>query len=115
MQKEILAKAKNVKGSATKARLVANQIRGKDVNKAIQILSFSRKSSSLKILKVLKSAIANAENNFGMDISDLYISTIYVDGATMLKRIMPRAKGKADRILKRTSHIVVKVSSLSNK
>ena len=99
--------------SAQKARLVADQIRGKGVEEALELLSYSPKKAAVLIKKVLNSAIANAEHNEGVDIDELKVSTIYVDEAMTLKRISPRAKGRADRILKRSCHITVKVADNS--
>lgn len=96
--------------SAQKARLVLDQIRGLPVNKALEILVFSPKKAALLVKKVLNSAIANAENNNSLDIDALYVSTTYADEAATLKRIRPRAKGRANRILKRTCHVTVKVA-----
>lgn len=107
---EVAAKLKGARISAQKARLVANQIRGKSVNEALTILAFSPKKAAAIVKKVLESAIANAEHNEGADIDDLRVSTIFVDEGMTMKRIKPRAKGRADRILKRNSHITVKVA-----
>ncbi len=107
---EVSAKANRLRISAQKARLVADQVRGKPVADALDILNFSTKKGAVLIRKVVESAIANAENNEGADIDELKISEIYVDEALTMKRIRPRAKGRADRILKRTSHITVTVS-----
>lgn len=96
--------------SAQKARLVADQIRGKGVEEALNILAFSPKKGAVLIKKVLESAIANAEHNEGADVDELRVSTIFVDEGTTMKRIKPRAKGRADRILKRSSHITVTVT-----
>ncbi len=96
--------------SAQKARLVADQIRGKSVESALDILQFSSKKGADIIKKVLESAIANAEHNDGADVDELKISTIFVDEGMTMKRIRPRAKGRADRILKRSCHITVKVA-----
>lgn len=93
-----------------KGRLVADMVRGKKVDEAINILKFSNQRAAGIIKKVLDSAIANAENNDGADIDELKVSAIMVDQGPVLKRISPRAKGRADRILKRTSHITVRVS-----
>jgi large subunit ribosomal protein L22 len=89
---------------------VADQVRGKPVADALDLLTFSPKKASKLVKKVLQSAIANAEENNGMDIDELRVSTICVDEGMTLKRIRPRAKGRADRILKRTCHITVKVA-----
>lgn len=107
---ETLAKLKGVRLSPLKARLVADQVRGLTVEKALNVLSFSTKRAARLIKKVLESAIANAEHNHGADIDELKIAEILVDGAGAYKRMMPRAKGRGDRILKPLSHIVIKVS-----
>ena len=92
------------------ARLVADLIRGKSVDQALEILTFSNKKAAALVKKVLESAIANAEHNEGADIDDLNVAKIFVDEGPTMKRIMPRAKGRADRILKRSSHITVVVA-----
>ncbi|ARU27576.1 50S ribosomal protein L22 [Cellvibrio sp. ARAG 10.3] len=107
---EVSAKLSGARLSAQKARLVADQIRGKGVEDALDILAFSTKKGAAIIKKVLESAIANAEHNEGADVDELKVSTIYVGEGTSLKRIKPRAKGRADRIVKRTCHITVKVA-----
>lgn len=107
---EVAAKLKGAQISAQKARLVADQIRGKNVDQALNELTFSTKKAAHLIKKLLESAIANAEHNEGADVDELQVSTVFVDEAMTLKRIRPRAKGRADRILKRTCHITVKVS-----
>ncbi len=107
---EVAAKLKGARTSAQKARLVADEIRGKGVEEALDILTFSTKKSAQIIKKVLESAIANAEHNEGADVDELKVSTIYVDEGMTMKRLRPRAKGRADRILKRTCHITVKVA-----
>lgn len=96
--------------SPQKVRLVADQIRGLPIQGALNVLNFSTKRAAKIIKKVLESAIANAEHNEGADIDELYVSTIYVNTGMTLKRIRPRAKGRADRILKRSCHITVKVA-----
>lgn len=96
--------------SAQKGRLIADLIRGKSVAEALDILTFSPKKGADLVKKVLESAIANAEHNNGADVDELTVSTIFVDEGMTMKRIRPRAKGRADRILKRTSHITVKVA-----
>jgi len=96
--------------SAQKGRLVADQIRGLPVEQAIDILAFSNKKGAVLVKKVLDSAIANAENNEGADIDELKVSAIFVDEGPTMKRIRARAKGRASRILKRTSHITVTVA-----
>lgn len=107
---EVVAKLRGARLSAQKARLVADQIRGKNVEEALQLLSFSPKKGAEVIKKVLNSAIANAEHNEGADVDELRVSTIFVDEGMSMKRIRPRAKGRADRIIKRTCHITVKVA-----
>lgn len=107
---EAIAKHKFANLSPQKGRLVADQIRGQNVAQALETLTYSPKKAAVLIRKVLESAIANAEHNEGADIDELRISTITVDEGPTMKRIKPRAKGRADRILKRTSHITVVVS-----
>ena len=107
---EVAAKLKGAKLSAQKARLVADQIRGKSAESALELLQFSGRKGADIIKKVLESAIANAEHNDGADVDELKVSTIFVDEGMTMKRIRPRAKGHADRILKRSCHITVKVS-----
>lgn len=107
---EVAAKLRGAQISAQKARLVADQVRGLEVDKALNTLLFSNKKGAHLVKKVLESAIANAEHNEGADIDELKVSAIFVDEGMTMKRIRPRAKGRADRILKRTCHITVKVS-----
>lgn len=107
---EVAAKLRGARLSAQKARLVADLIRGKAVSEALDILEFSPQKAAHLIKKIVESAVANAENNEGLDVDDLKVSTIFVDEGASLKRIMPRAKGRADRIIKRSCHITVKVS-----
>jgi large subunit ribosomal protein L22 len=112
MMMEITARHKGARISAQKARLVANQIRGKRVDEALNILIYSPKKAAFLVRKVLNSAIANAESNNGLDIDELMIATVFVDEGATMKRIKPRAKGRADRILKRSCHITVKVTEI---
>ncbi len=107
---EVAARLKGARISAQKARLVADQVRGLPVEKALDLLEFSPKKAAHIVKKVLDSAIANAENNEGADVDELKVSTVFVDEGTTMKRLRPRAKGRADRILKRGCHITVKVS-----
>jgi len=107
---EAIAKHRFARTSAQKARLVADQVRGLPVDKALNLLTFSPRKAAVLVKKVLESAIANAEHNEGADIDTLKVTTIMVDEGPTMKRIRPRAKGRADRILKRTSHITVVVS-----
>lgn len=107
---EVAATLKGARLSAQKARLVCDQIRGKAVEDALNILTFSNKKAAEIVKKILESAIANAEHNEGADVDELKVSTVFVNEAVTLKRIRPRAKGRADRIFKRTCHITVKVA-----
>lgn len=107
---ETIAKHRHARSSAQKVRLVADLVRGKKVSQALDILTYTNKKAAVLVKKVLESAIANAEHNDGADIDDLKVTKIFVDEGPSMKRIMPRAKGRADRILKRTSHITVVVS-----
>ncbi len=110
----VSAKLSNAPISAQKARLVADQVRNKPVDKALEILRFSNKKAAVLVKKLLESAIANAENNEGADVDELRVATIYVDEARTQKRMRARAKGRGNRILKRSSHITIIVSD-SNK
>lgn len=107
---EVAAKLKGAQISAQKVRLVADQVRGKGVEDALDVLAYSNKKAAHIVKKILDSAIANAENNEGADVDELKISSIYVDEGMTMKRLRPRAKGRADRILKRSCHITVKVA-----
>ena len=107
---EVSASAKRLRISAQKVRLVADQIRGKPVADALDLLSFSNKKASVLMRKALEFGVANAENNEGADIDELKVSEVYVNEGMTMKRIRPRAKGRADRIFKRSSHITVTVS-----
>ena len=107
---DVKATAKTVRYTPRKTRLVLDLIRGKDVGTAAAILMQTPKAASEPVLKLLKSAAANAENNHGMDSEKLYVSACYANAGPILKRIMPRAQGRAYRINKRTSHITIKVS-----
>ena len=102
---------KGVRLSAQKGRLVADQIRGLPVDKALTILAFSPKKGAVIIKKGLESAIANAEHNDGADIDELKVTTIYVDKGASLKRMRPRAKGRGNSIEKQTCHITIIVGS----
>ena len=107
---EVSARLSNVRISAQKARLVADQVRDLPVERAQNILKFSNKKAAGIISKVLESATSNAEHNEGADIDDLRVATIYVDEARTMKRFRARAKGRANRILKRSAHITVTVA-----
>ena len=107
---EVAARLKGARISAQKVRLVADQVRGKGVEDALDVLSFSNKKAAHLVRKLLNSAIANAENNEGADVDELTVSGIFVDGGATLKRLRPRAKGRSDRIFKRSCHITIKVA-----
>lgn len=107
---QVQAKLSGARLSAQKARLVADQVRGRQVEDALNLLTYSSKKGADVIRKLLNSAIANAEHNEGADVDELKISEIYVDEGMTMKRIMPRAKGRADRILKRSCHITITVA-----
>jgi large subunit ribosomal protein L22 len=101
---------KYVRLSPQKGRLVADQIRGMPVGRALELLQFSTKKAARPLRKALESAIANAEHNEGADVDELRVKTVCVDGGPTLKRFHARAKGRGVRILKRTCHISVTVS-----
>ena len=107
---QAVAKLKYARISAQKARLVADQVRGLAVDRALEELTFSNKKAARLIKGVLESAIANAEHNEGADIDELKISAICVDEGPLMKRMRARARGRGNRILKRTSHIAVTVA-----
>lgn len=107
---EVAAKLKFKRLSAQKCRLVCDQVRGLPIDKALDILNFSRKKAAMIIKKVLNSAIANAEHNHGADIDTLKVAKVLADEGPSLKRMMPRAKGRGARILKPTCHVTVIVS-----
>jgi large subunit ribosomal protein L22 len=105
---------RNARVSPQKARLVADLVRGMDLDQALETLTFTRKKSAAMIKKLLESAVANAENvgektGERIDVDSLYVKTIYVDGGPTLKRWRPRAMGRATRVLKRTAHITVEI------
>jgi large subunit ribosomal protein L22 len=107
---EALSKHTTARVSPQKCRLVADQIRGLHVAAALDVLSFSKKKAAGLVKKVLEAAIANAEHNEGADVDELRVKKIFVDEGPVLKRMSARAKGRANRIVKRTSHITVLVS-----
>ncbi len=110
---EVLARYRYAKSSSQKLRLIANLVRGKNVNFALNMLNFTNKKAAFLISKVLKSALYNAlHNNSNIDRNSLVISKIYIDQATLIKRVMPRAKGRVNYIFKRTSHITVFISDV---
>ncbi|MCI7345915.1 MAG: 50S ribosomal protein L22 [Eubacteriales bacterium] len=106
---EARAYLKYARISPRKVQIVLDLIRGKDAGTAMAILKNTPKSASEYLIKLLKSAVANAENNFGMDASKLYVSECFVCPGPTLKRLLPRAKGSADRLLKRSSHVTIAV------
>lgn len=108
-EKQAVATLKYARISSRKVKIVADLIRGKNVDEALAIVKFTQKASSEIIEKLLKSAIANAENNHDMKPENLYIAEIYANQGPTLKRIRPAAKGSASRIRKRTSHITIVV------
>jgi large subunit ribosomal protein L22 len=107
---EVTARLKNAPLSAQKCRLVADLVRNMNVSRAIGVLRFTSKKGAGIILKLLESAVANAEHNNGADVDELTLKTIMVDEAASLKRVSPRAKGRANRITKRNCHIIIKVT-----
>ena len=104
------ASAQTVRIAARKVRLVVDLIRGKSIGEAISILKFTPRGASPVVEKVLMSAVANAENNFDLDVENLVVSEAFVNEGPTMKRFRPRAKGSASPILKRTSHITIVVS-----
>jgi large subunit ribosomal protein L22 len=104
------AKLRYARISPQKCRLVADTVRGKGVGNALATLKFMPKKGAALVLKVLESAIANAENNLGADIDELKVHRIEIDTAPVLKRFAARAKGRGSRIVKRNSHITIQVS-----
>ncbi|MCK5525295.1 MAG: 50S ribosomal protein L22 [Thiomargarita sp.] len=109
---EVSSTHKYARISPQKCRLVADQIRGLPVEQALNLLKFSKQRAALFLKKTLDSAIANAENNEGADVDELHVSALYVNEGPTLKRMRARAKGRGNRILKRTSHIAVTVSDV---
>ncbi|HZK57004.1 MAG TPA: 50S ribosomal protein L22 [Clostridia bacterium] len=104
---EARATVKHVRIAPRKAQLVANLVRGKKVDEALAILKYTPRGAASVIEKLVKSAVANAENNYNMDVDNLYISEIYANQGTTMRRFRPRAFGRAAAIRKRTSHIGV--------
>jgi large subunit ribosomal protein L22 len=107
---QVSATAKYVRLAPRKVRRVVDQIRGKQVDAALELLAFTNRAAAEPVAKTLRSAIANAENNGNLRANNLYVKTAYVDEGPTLKRIRPRAKGSASRINKRTSHITIVVA-----
>ena len=108
---QVNAKLRHARISPQKCRLVADQVRGLPVERALQTLMFSNKKAAAMVRKVLESAIANAEHNEGADIDELKVAAIMGDEGPVMKRMHARAKGRGNRIMKRTSHITVTVGS----
>ena len=106
---EAKAVAKYIRVAPRKVRVVMDLIRGKNIGEALAILKFTPKVGADVIEKVLKSAVANAEHNFDMNVDKLYVASAFVDQGPTLKRIHPRSRGQAFKILKRTSHVTVVV------
>ncbi len=107
---EVRASVTNMRISPQKVRLVADQIRGMKAEKANNVLAFSKLKAASIMKKVLHSALANAENNLGLDIDELTIKTVFVDQGPTFKRFRARARGRANQIIKRTSHITIIVA-----
>ncbi|WHL24909.1 MAG: 50S ribosomal protein L22 [Candidatus Blochmannia vicinus] len=108
---QTIARCRYMRSSAQKIRLIINMIRGKKVSQALDILEYTNKKSAKLVKKTLESAIANAEHNDGLNFNNLKIIKIFVDNGPTIKRIMPRAKGRSDKIMKRTSHLTIMVSN----
>ncbi|GMR04881.1 MAG: 50S ribosomal protein L22 [Thermodesulfobacteriota bacterium] len=104
---EAKATSKHIRVSPQKARLVVDLVRGKKVDEALAILAFSKKAVAKTVGKILKSAVANAENTFNLDVDRLYVKTAFVDQGPTLKRMRPRAMGRGAVIRKRSSHITL--------
>ncbi|MEI6221759.1 MAG: 50S ribosomal protein L22 [bacterium] len=104
---DISAKARYVRFAPSKGRLVINAVRRLPAERAIGVLTFLNKGASKPVLKLLQSAIANAKNNFGLVIDNLYIKEIKIDQAPVMKRVWPRGQGRADQLRKRMSHITL--------
>ncbi len=107
---EAIAKFRYARLSAQKARLIADMIRGKSVEQAVELIQFNNKKAADIVGKTLNSAISNAEHNFGADIDELYVGQVFVDEGPHAKRFRARARGRANQILKRTCHVTVIVS-----
>ena len=107
----VKAKSKYLRQSPYKVRLVLNLIRGLEVNEALNVLTFTKRKAADEIKQVLESAIANAETNLGVNSSSLYISKAFADEGPTLKRFRPRARGRAGRINKRTTHLTIELES----
>ena len=109
---EVTARLKYLQASPQKVRLVADLIRGRGVEEASTLLQLSTKAAARPVAKLLRSAVANAENRSeGVDVGDLYVKEVFVDGGPTLKRLRPQPMGRAFRILKRQSHVTIKLDS----
>ena len=106
----VIAQAKTLRISPQKARLIADQVRGQPVENALNILAYSPQKAAALVSKVLESAIANAEHNEAADVDELKVGEIRVDEGVTMKRMRPRARGRGNRILKRTSHVTIAVT-----
>lgn len=109
MSQLVTASIKNYRSSAQKVRELVSLVKGKNVEKALDNLVFSQRKAAKMLKKVLESSIANAENNYGLDVDELYVTNIIVNEGETLKRFRARAKGRGTRILKRTCHIKVEL------
>jgi large subunit ribosomal protein L22 len=107
---EVESTLKYARFSQLKGRLAADLIRGMSVEEAFNVLTFNRKRAAVYVKKALQSAVANAEHNFGADVSELFVSKIHVNQGPSMKRVCPRARGRANRIIKRFCHITIFVS-----
>jgi large subunit ribosomal protein L22 len=107
---ETVAKLRFARIAPQKARLIADEVRGLPVERALELLQFSTKKAARIVRKALESAVANAEHNEGADIDELRVSAIMVDEGPTMKRMKPRARGRADRIFRRTSHLTIRVA-----
>ncbi len=106
----VIAQAKTLRISPQKVRLIADQVRGQPVEDALNILAYSPQKAAALVSKVLESAIANAEHNEAADVDELKVGEIRVDAGVTMKRMRPRARGRGNRILKRTSHVTIAVT-----
>ena len=106
---ESIARVRHIRVTPTKARRVVNMIRGKQAHEALAILKFAPQGASEPVYKLVASAIANAESNHNVDVDTLYVKAAWVDGAQTQKRFLPRAHGRATRIIKRSSHVTIVV------
>lgn len=107
---ETVARYRYIRSSAQKIRLIVHLIRGKPVSRALGILSYINKKSAVFVKKTLEAAISNAKHNNGSNIDNLRVTKVFVDNGPSMKRIMFRAKGRSDRIIKRTSHLTIVVA-----